>query len=108
MSYVISESNFSQLVIEAVGPAAITNVTALSICCVGGCLKGNLVLSKPETMEHSSADYETFRLSCSTAVHGYISASELDFSVFICVAIFLSCVLKQYCLKTIEKPPQLK
>lgn len=57
MSYVISESNFSQLVIEAVGPAAITNVTALSICCVGGCLKGNLVLSKPETMEHSSADY---------------------------------------------------
>lgn len=36
MSYVISESNFSQLVIEAVGSAALMNMTALNICCVGG------------------------------------------------------------------------
>lgn len=36
MSYVISESNFSQLVIEAVGSAALTNMTALDICGAGG------------------------------------------------------------------------
>lgn len=36
MSYVISESNFSQLVIEAVGSAALTIMIALNICCVGG------------------------------------------------------------------------
>lgn len=107
MSYVISESNFSQLVIEAVGRAAITNVTALSICCVGGCLKGNLVLSKPKTMEHSSADYMR-PLDFHAPLLCMDIFQQVSFSVFICVAIFLSCVLKQYYLKTIEKPPQLK